>query len=122
MVFFEITNSFHAFDFFVTTNLNFYFYFTECSTNTYLTYNNGNPFCIQPMTATSCANMNSTCALNQPGGQLLKITDSSIMIDTINAYEKWVYVSMVQVCVLLIRRAVSSLFKLFKRLEIRFLI
>ena len=74
------------------------------------------------MAATSCANMNSTCAQNQPGGQLLKITDSSIMIDTINAYEKWVYVSMVQVCVLLIRRAVSSLYKLFKRLEIRFLI
>ena len=59
----------------------------ECATNTYMSYNNSNPFCIELMTSADCSDMNATCGQARTHGELLKITDSSVMKDAIAVFQ-----------------------------------
>ena len=63
-------------------------YILECATNTYMSYNNSNPFCIELMTSgADCSDMNAACGQARTQGELLKITDSSVMKDAIAVFQ-----------------------------------
>ena len=60
----------------------------ECPAGTYLSYNNSNPFCIELMTSgADCSDMNVACSQARGEGQLLQITDSSVMKEAIAIFQ-----------------------------------